>query len=191
MRSLSLVVVILAGILACSNAAPQLNRFDLGWLQQILAEAGQYNSTVKFGNNTLIVSGISNAVANSNDGTIRPNPPTDQWNYNNQYGNYRYPYYYGGYWRMVPTIDGKIIEDTETSNEASLEHEYHLNDIESGEDTEDMSEEDEEYEEGDNQEDEHEDNSQETNHQEDAEDEPEEDAADQDLDSIEKELETK
>ncbi|KAH8267766.1 hypothetical protein KR026_005101 [Drosophila bipectinata] len=196
MRSLILAVVVLAGVLACTSAAPQFHRKELALLETLLAEAAKINSTIRFGNNTIVASGIANAVANSNDGTIRPTPPENQWGNNNNYNNfnnYRYPYYYGGgYWRTVNTVNGEIVEDLDMTQEGSHEESHELSDQESGEDSwsqEDETEEDDEEDE----EDIHQENADEQGDesQEDEADEGQnldEEAADMELDLLEKEL---
>ncbi|KAH8332237.1 hypothetical protein KR074_011257 [Drosophila pseudoananassae] len=199
MRSLILAVVVLAGILACTSAVPQFNRKQLAILETLLAEAGKINSTIRFGNNTIVASGIANAVANSNDGTIRPNPPQNQWgnnnNYNN-YNNYRYPYYYGGYWRTVNTVNGEIVEDLDASQEGSYEESHELSDQESNEDSWSQEDETEEDDDEEDEEDIHQENADEQGDesQEDEADEGQdlyEEAADMELDLLEKELNEK
>ncbi|KAH8235227.1 hypothetical protein KR032_011156 [Drosophila birchii] len=211
MRSIAFAVVIFAGVLACSSAAPQLNRFDLGWLDAILREAGQRNNTVRFGNNTVIISGVSNAHASTNDGTINPVPPSNQWN-NNGYNGYnpwiRYPYNNGYYYyRTLPTENGEqIIEVPVSSSEESQEMAYDVSDDQSEEDVyhqEDQTVEDEEDEAEDEADDEAEDELDEepedaeeaTNEEaEEVEDEvidPEEEAVDAELEVIENELNAK
>ncbi|KAH8379771.1 hypothetical protein KR009_007137 [Drosophila setifemur] len=203
MRSVAFAVLIFAGILATSQAAPQ--RIDLGWLESIL----RANSTVRFGNNTVIITGVANANANTNDGNIQPRPPHDQWNHQNNWNNYRYPYYYGGYWRMVPQVNGEVVEVPQSSEEVSHEISYDLTDEESGEDQlnkENATEEEEDEEQLDEEEEDHlqneeddeedysqadqsEDASDEAAEQEDEEEiDPEEEAADKELDDLEKDL---
>ncbi|XP_017006380.2 tripartite motif-containing protein 44 [Drosophila takahashii] len=206
MRSIAFAVVIFAAILAYSSAAPQLN---LAWLQGLLAEAGETNSTVKFGNNTVIISGVSNAHANANEGTIRPRPQPNQWNNNQGWNYYGYPSYYNGYYRMVPTVNGQIVEGPQTSLEESQEisqevsHEisHDLSDQESGEDQYSQEaeadlladkhdeEEEEQLDAEEYGEEEGEPQTQEAEDEEDEQTDPEEDAADQALDVFEKELE--
>lgn len=197
MRSLILAVVVLAGVLACTSASPQFNRRDLAFLETLLAEAAKINSTIRFGNNTIIASGIANAVANSNDGTIRPTPPENQWGNNNKnYNhNYRYPYYYGGYWRMVDSANGEIVEDLDISQGESHEESHEMSDPESGEDI--WSEEDETEEDDDEEdtEDIHLENANEQGDESQEEADEEEDllekAADLELDALEKEINEK
>ncbi|XP_034656742.1 uncharacterized protein LOC117894017 [Drosophila subobscura] len=113
MRSIAFAVVIFVGILAYSNAAPQINLGNLAWLENILRGLGSQNSTIRFGNNTLIVSGVSTASANVNPSQVEPhrhNHHTHPWSNYPGYG-----YGYGGYWRMVPSVDGEIIEEPENS----------------------------------------------------------------------------
>lgn len=200
MRSIAFAVVIFAGILACSSAAPQLSRFDLGWLEAILKEAGR-NSTVRFGNNTIIISGVSNAVASTNDGIINPTPPSNQWHNHghnhgwNPWNNNRYPYFNGGYWRASPNLNG---EEPLSSSEESQEVVYEISDEPSEEDVnsqEDQTAEDEEDEEIDEAEHElngeSEDTIEEAQEVEDEEIDPEEEAVDAELEVIEKELAAK
>lgn len=205
MQSIAFALLIFAGILAYGNAAPQMN---LGWLQAVLAEAGQRNTTVKFGNNTVIITGVSNSVANSNQGNTTPSSPRNQWN------NNWYPYHNNGYYRIMPTINGQIVEGPQSSAEESHEisqefsHEISQSYEESGEDQyhqEDQTEEDEDDNETDLSEDQLDDleedqldkeeeledghdQSEEDNENEDELIDPEEDAIDQVLDDIEKEI---
>ncbi|KAH8264997.1 hypothetical protein KR038_011916 [Drosophila bunnanda] len=200
MRSIAFAVVIFAGVLACSSAAPQLSRFDLGWLDAILREAGQRNNTVRFGNNTVIISGVSNAQANANDGTIRPSPPQNQWP--NPWFNNRYPYNNGYYYyRTLPTENGvKIVEVPVSSSEESQEVAYDISGDQSEEDvyhqedqTVEEDEEDEELNEAEDELDEEPEDAEEATNEEadEVEDEvidPEEEAVDAELEVIEKEL---
>lgn len=195
MRSLTLAVVVLAGVLAYTSAFPQFNRKDLAFLETLLAEAAKINSTIRFGNNTIITSGIANAVANSNDGTIRPTPPENQSGNNNKnYNyNYRYPYFYGGYWRKVDSPNGEIVEDLDISQGESYEESHELSDPESGEDIwseEDESEGNDDEEDDDEDDDEENTDEQGDESQEEADEQPDllEEAADLELDALEKEL---
>ncbi|XP_034655593.1 putative uncharacterized transmembrane protein DDB_G0290641 [Drosophila subobscura] len=113
MRSIAFAVVIFVGILAYSNAAPQINLGNLAWLENILRGLGSQNSTIRFGNNTLIVSGVSTASANVNPSQVEPHRHNHHTHPLSNYPGYGYGY--GGYWRMVPSVDGKIIGEPENS----------------------------------------------------------------------------
>ncbi|XP_022211295.2 uncharacterized protein LOC111066763 [Drosophila obscura] len=187
MRSLAFAVVIFAGILAYSSAAPQITRGDLTWLENILRGLGSQNSTIRFGNNTLIVSGVSTASANVNPSPVEPHRPHYQ---NNPWGN-NPGYGYGGYWRMVPSVDGEIVEEPENSN--SYDSNDFAFDLTEDETVEDIIEEDEYNEDQTSSEAEDEldgdDFGQEDmNESQDEEVDPEEEAADKELDDTESEL---
>ncbi|EDW26242.1 GL24714 [Drosophila persimilis] len=200
MRSLALAVVIFAGILAYSSAAPQITRGDLTWLENILRGLGSQNSTIRFGNNTLIVSGVSTASANVNPSPAEPHRPHHP---NQSWGNWGPGY--GGYWRMVPSENGEIVEELENNNSYdSNDFAFDLAEDESVEDIieEDQSDEDQSIsdasseaedeldEEADEDEDDLEEGSdqEDVNESQDEEVDLEEDAADKELDEIESEL---
>ncbi|EDW73172.1 uncharacterized protein Dwil_GK16789 [Drosophila willistoni] len=124
MRSFVVAVLFFAGILAYSNAIPQygLNEALIDLAKELAKE--DRNSTIKFGNNTVIITGIANSNANINRiPNQRPQkneqPSSNGWNYGSW--NY-YPGY--GFWRTaVKQNETESIEDIMSMSDADMKAE--------------------------------------------------------------------
>lgn len=168
MHTVSVVTLLLGSIFAYSLASPQFYGSNLAGLSTALAQlasqlaAQERNETIKVGNNSVIVSGISSATANVN--TDRHNRPHFNNNnngfyngfYNGYYNGYYNNYGYNGLWRGVPE------EDNLSEEEAALAEEEKEMDALSAqanqmEDDEDVDQDDEQEEEHDEEQDEEQD----------------------------------
>lgn len=175
MHTVSVVTLLLGSIFAYSMASPQFYGSNLAGLSTALAQlasqlaAQQRNETIKVGNNSVIVSGISSATANVNtDGNNRPHWNNNNNGFNNGYYNgYYNGYGYNGFWRGVPE------EDNLSEEEAALaEEEKQVAEL-SAEANQELPEDDEDVDQDDEQEEEHEEE-QDEGHEEEHEEEHEE-----------------
>lgn len=161
MHTVSVVTLLLGSIFAYSLASPQFYGSNLAGLSTALAQlasqlaAQERNETIKVGNNSVIVSGISSATANVN--TDRHNRPHFNNNnngfyngfYNGYYNGYYNNYGYNGLWRGVPE------EDNLSEEEAALAEEEKEMDALSAEANQELPEDDEDVDQDDEQEEEH------------------------------------
>lgn len=158
MHTVSVVTLLLGSIFAYSLASPQFYGSNLAGLSTALAQlasqlaAQERNETIKVGNNSVIVSGISSATANVN--TDRHNRPHFNNNnngfYNGFYNGYYNNYGYNGLWRGVPE------EDNLSEEEAALAEEEKEMDALSAEANQELPEDDEDVDQDDEQDEEHE-----------------------------------
>ncbi|XP_062131834.1 uncharacterized protein LOC133842654 [Drosophila sulfurigaster albostrigata] len=119
MQIISVVTLLLGSIFAYSLAVPQYGSglsAALAQLAQQLAKE-QGNTTIKVGNNSIIVSGVSSSIANAHIDADRNQ--SNGWG-NNGWGNNGWGYY-NGYWRGVP--DEEVESDEYAAEDAELEAE--------------------------------------------------------------------
>lgn len=123
MHTVSVVTLLLGSIFAYSVALPQLHGSNLAGLSTALAQlasqlaAQQRNETIKVGNNSVIVSGVSSSTANVNT-SGNNHPGWNDNNYNNGYYNGYYNNYgYNGYWRGISEEDNLSEEEAALAEE--------------------------------------------------------------------------
>lgn len=129
MHIVSVVTLLLGSISAYSFASAQLNSNNLSGLSSALAQLAQQfanesrNNTIRVGNNSVIISGVSSANANAHIDRLNGNKG---WNNGYGYNGYYNNNGYGGYWRGVPEDENLSAEeaalDAEEQREFEEEH---------------------------------------------------------------------